>query len=67
MGTGKLYYPRSEYMLKEFEDIVKGQMQLPDGNTYGFVSELNRLQKYILTLLEIPSHYYTCQYLIDSS
>ncbi len=25
--------PRSEYMLKEFEDIVKGELPLPDGNT----------------------------------
>jgi hypothetical protein len=25
--------PRSEYMLKEFEDIVKGELPLLDGNT----------------------------------
>lgn len=59
--------PRSEYMLKEFEDIVKGHIPLPDGNTYGFVSELNRLQKDILSILEVPHHYYQYQYLFDSS
>jgi transposase len=59
--------PRSEYMLKEFEDIVKGQLPLPDGNTYGFVSELNALQRDVLSVLEVPLHYYDYQYLFDSS
>ena len=59
--------PRSEYMLKEFEDIVKGQMPLPDGNAYGFVSELNALQRDILSVLEVPVHYYDYQFLFDSS
>jgi transposase len=59
--------PRSEYMLKEFEDIVKGEMPLPDGNTYGFVSELNTLQRDILSVLEVPLNYYEYQYLFDSS
>jgi transposase len=59
--------PRSEYMLKEFEDIVKGQMPLPDGKTYGFVSELNTLQRDILSVLEVPLYYYDYQYLFDSS
>ena len=59
--------PRSEYMLKEFEDIVKGQMPLPDGNTYGFVSELNALQRDILSILEVPVHYYDYKFLFDSS
>jgi transposase len=59
--------PRSEFMLKEFEDIVLGQMQLPDGNSYGFVSELNDLQKDILSILDVPLHYYDYQLLIDSS
>jgi transposase len=58
--------PRSEFMLKEFEDIVRGQMKLPDGNNYGFVSELNELQKDILSILNIPICYYDYQYLIDS-
>ena len=59
--------PRSEYMLKEFEDIVKGELSLPDGNTYGFVSELNTLQRDILSVLEVPLNYYEYQYLFDSS
>ena len=59
--------PRSEYMLKEFEDIVKGLMPLPDGNTYGFVSELNALQRDILSVLEVPFYYYEYQFLFDSS
>ena len=59
--------PRSEYMLKEFEDIVKGELPLPDGNTYGFVSELNSLQRDILSVLEVPLNYYEYQYLFDSS
>jgi transposase len=59
--------PRSEYMLKEFEDIVKGEMPLPDGNTYGFVSKLNTLQRDILSVLEVPLNYYEYQYLFDSS
>jgi transposase len=59
--------PRSEYMLKEFEDIVKGELPLPDGKTYGFVSELNSLQRDILTVLEVPLYYYDYQYLFDSS
>ena len=58
--------PRSEYMLKEFEDIVKGQLPLPDGNTYGFVSELNSLQQDILSVLQVPLHYYDYQFLFDS-
>lgn len=59
--------PRSEFMLKEFEDVVQGQLKLPDGNSYGFVSELNDLQKDILSILDVPHHYYDYQYLIDSS
>jgi len=59
--------PRSEYMLKEFEDIVKGELPLPDGNTYGFVSELNALQRDILSVLEVPLHYYDYRYLFDST
>ncbi len=54
-------------MLKEFEDIVKGEMPLPDGNTYGFVSELNALQRDILSVLKVPLYYYDYRYLFDSS
>ena len=43
--------PKTEYLLKEFEDIVCGCAKLPDGNEYYFVSELNELQKNILEVL----------------
>lgn len=59
--------PRSEYLLKEFEDVVRGQMQMPDGNSYGFVSELTRLQRDILAILEVPVDYYDYHYLFDTS
>ncbi len=56
---------------KEFEDIVKGEMPLPDGQTCGFVSELNTLQRDILNILDVPLYYYydyyDYQYLYDSS
>jgi hypothetical protein len=58
--------PCSEYMLKEFEDIVKGEIPLPDGKTYRFVSELTELQRDILSILDVPLHHYDYQYLFDS-
>ena len=59
--------PRSEYLLKEFEDIVRGQWSLPDGHTYGFISELNALQREILAILEVPLCWYDYSFLFDSS
>jgi transposase len=59
--------PRTEYLLKEFEYIVKGEMVLPDGQAYGFVSELTELQKDILSILEVPLECYTYEYLFDTS
>jgi transposase len=59
--------PRSEFMLKEFENIVQGQMQMPDGNNYGFVSQLSELQKDILSILDVPLYYYEYRQLIDSA
>ncbi len=59
--------PKSEYMLKEFEDIVKGEIPIPGSDTYGFVSELNPLQRDILSILEVPTECYDYQLLIDSS
>ena len=47
--------------------IVKGELPLPDGNIYGFVSELNPLQRDILAVLEVPLHYYDYKFLFDSS
>jgi transposase len=55
--------PRTEYMFAEFENIVSGEMTLPDGKLYGFVSELNRLQKDILGILEVPETSYSYEYL----
>jgi hypothetical protein len=59
--------PRTEYMLKQFEDIVQGEIPLPDGNTYGFVTTLTQLQKDILSILAVPAHYYQYQYLFNTS
>ena len=55
--------PRTEYMFAEFENIVNGEMTLPDGKLYGFVSELNMLQKDILSILEVPETSYSYEYL----
>lgn len=57
---------RTEYLLAEFQDIVKGKMLLPDCNTYGFVSELNELKKDILPILEVPSEAYKYEYIFDT-
>ena len=58
--------PRTEYLLAEFQDIVKGKILLPDGKTYGFVSKLNELQKDILSILEVPNEAYTYEYLFNT-
>ena len=55
--------PRTEYMFAEFENIVSGEMTLPDGKLYGFVSELNTLQKDILCILEVPEISYSYEHL----
>lgn len=59
--------PKSEYMLKEFEDIVKGRLSLPGGDEYGFVSELNPLQRDILSILDVPLECYDYEVILDSS
>lgn len=59
--------PKTEYLLREFEYIVKGEMVLHDEQSYGFVSELNNLQKDILSILEVPEECYTYEYLFDTS
>lgn len=59
--------PRAEYMLKEFEYVVSGQMLLPDGKTCGFVSELTPLQKDILEIMEVPSDRFCYEQLFDTS
>ena len=59
--------PRSEYLLQKFEHVVSGTVQLPDGNEYGFISELTPLQCDILSLLDVPEHCYSYEYLFDTS
>ena len=59
--------PSTEYILLEFEYIVCGHVFLPNGQTYNFVSELNGLQKDILTILEVPYKCFTYGYLFDTS
>jgi transposase len=59
--------PKAEYMLQKFEHVVCGNMRLPDGNNYGFVSELTELQSDILAILDVPEHCYSYDYLFDSS
>ena len=59
--------PRTEYLLSEFQYLVKGHLPLPDGKTYGFVSTLNQLQQDILNLLEVPTHCYSYSYVTNTS
>jgi transposase len=59
--------PRTEYLLAAFQYIVKGLMPMPDGGIYGFVSELNILQREILDVLDVPMHCFSYSYLCDSS
>ncbi len=59
--------PKTEYLLSEFQYVVKGEMVLPDGSKYGFVSELTDLQKDILEVLDVPIECFTYGYLFDTS
>lgn len=59
--------PRSEYLLKEFEDVVSGCLPLADGQNYCFISELTPLQREILSMLEVPLCWYEYEFLFDSS
>lgn len=59
--------PKAEYLLSEFQYVVTGHVPLPDGQTYGFVSQLSHVQKEILSILEVPMDCYSYQYLYDSS
>jgi hypothetical protein len=42
-------------------------VDLTDGNTYGFISELNPLQRDILSILQVPPCWYDHAFLFDSS
>jgi hypothetical protein len=59
--------PKTEYLLAEFQYIVSGNVSMPEGSMYYFVSELNDLQKDILQILEVPIECFTYEYLFDSS
>jgi len=59
--------PKSEYMLSEFQYIVSGVIPFPGGLASGFVSELNPLQKDILSIMEVPVDYYSYDFLFNSS
>ena len=59
--------PKAEYLLQKFEHVVSGTIRLPDGNDYGFVSELTDLQGDILKILEVPRHLYSYAYIFNSS
>lgn len=58
--------PIAEYLLKEFQDVVKGTMTFPDGQHYTFISALNGLQQDILARLEVPIACFTTHYLFHS-
>ncbi len=59
--------PTMENLLAEFKDVVKGIIELPTGETFGFVSKLTDIQKDILTVLGIPQHYFNYAYLFNST
>ena len=59
--------PKTEYMLAEFEFVVSGDVPMPDGNIAGFISELNPLQKDILSVLEVPMECYSYEHMFDTS
>lgn len=59
--------PSAEYLLKTFDYVVRGEMNLPDGNSCGFISDMTPLQRDILEILEVPSCFYSYEYLFDTS
>ena len=58
--------PSIEYMLAEFQFVVRGKVPMPGGEVPGFVSELNPLQKNILKILEILVECYTYEHLFNT-
>ena len=59
--------PTTENLLAEFKDVVKGIIELPSGEKFGFVSKLTDIQKDILAVLGIPQHYFNYAYLFNST
>ena len=58
--------PKTEYLLAEFQYVVKGEVPLPNGNCSGFVSELTVLQRDILDVLEVPVACFTYSHLFGT-
>ena len=58
--------PTAEYLLKEFQYIVRVSMTLPDNRQHIVVSDLTEVQKDILSLLEVPLDCFTARYLFHS-
>ncbi len=58
--------PKAEYLLAEFEFLVKGEIPLPGGNYSGFVSKLTDLQIEILEILEVPASCFTYSHLFGA-
>lgn len=58
--------PTAEYLLKEFQSIVKVSMTFPDSSQYTGLSELTEVQQDILNLLEVPLECFTARYLFHS-
>jgi hypothetical protein len=58
--------PKTENLLASFQYVVSGETVLPDGNRYGFVSELTDLQEDILSILEVPLKCFSYDCLFDT-
>jgi transposase len=58
--------PRTENLLTEFQYVVSGEVPMPDGNHYGFVSQLTDIQKDILTVLEVPFECFSYDYMFNT-
>jgi len=57
--------PKTENLLAAFQYVVGGEVVLANGKSHGFVSELTELQKDILSLLDVPSKYFTYEFLFN--
>ncbi len=58
--------PTAEYLLREFQYVVKGTLTLPDGTRCTVISELTDVQKDILRVLDVPFDCFTAHYLFHS-
>jgi transposase len=58
--------PTAEYLLKEFQYIVKVSITLPDNSHHIVISDLTEVQQDILNLLDVPLDCFTARYLFHS-